>query len=159
MLDYTNRAIRQAKDGRASGRDYQSPAAIDLLIKQLETAAEIDEANTRHNGWTNRETWALALHIDNSEWSHNTRNEILHHTKAAAGKRKNPDDSPWTNEEYVRFHFADKLKEWVEDMFETVFSNAYHAHRGDMKLMVQDVGSLWRVNWQEIADNWIRDSE
>jgi hypothetical protein len=102
MLDYTNRAIRQAKEGRASKRDYQSPAAIDLLLNQLETAASIDEANQRYNGWTNRETWAFALHIDNNEWSHNRRNEFLERIKAAAGKRKSPDESPWTNEEYIQ---------------------------------------------------------
>lgn len=159
MFDQIHSVLRHAKAGRTSKRDYQSPTAIDLLIEQLETAAKQDEASDKYNGWTNRETWALALHIDNNEWSHNARNEMLYYTRSAAGKRKNPDDSPWTNEEYIRFHFADKLKGWVEEMFETVFTNGYHANRADMRLMVQDVGSLWRVNWQEIADNWIRDSE
>ena len=159
MFDQTRSVLRHAKAGRVSKRDYQSPTAIDLLIEQLETAAKHDEASEKHNGWTNRETWALALHIDNNEWMHNRRNELLERIKTAAGKRKNPDDCPWTNEEYVRFHYADKLKDWAEGMTDSFFNGSKGPWAKDIKMMVQDVGSFWRVNWQEIADNWIRDSE
>ena len=154
QMDHIHSAIRQAKTGRASKRDYQSPTAIDLLIDQMEKAAKLDEDASKYNGWTNRETWAVALHIDNNEWTHNHRNQMLDKIKSSKKKVES-----WTDEEHIRFTFSDKLKEWVEGMADSFFNGTRGSHARDIKLMVEDVGSLWRVNWQEIADNWIRDSE
>jgi len=149
MFDQVNSILRHAKAARTSKKDYQAATAIDLLIQQIETAVKDDEKAEKYNGWTNRETWALALHIDSNQWTHNKRHDLLSRAKGDVQ----------TDEEYVRFLYANKLKDWVESMFETFFNGSRGIHQRDIKMMVMDVGSLWRVNWQEIADNWIRDSE
>lgn len=94
------------------------------------------------NGWSNRETWAMALHLDNeeglsSEMVDLTRLEIEGHDE---GEVINP------------YHLGERMREWIEDEvldFDNVSLNR-HAF-----IMLTDVGSLYRVNWKEIADNYI----
>lgn len=97
-----------------------------------------------YNGWSNRETWATwatMLHINNDqalyeiarEWSKNTFEEY----------DGEPDyfDGVWT--------LGQTIQEWVEGLLtlENVSGNQ------DLWLMLTDIGSLYRVNWQEIAEN------
>lgn len=86
----------------------------------------------QYNGWTNRETWATKLHLDNDE----ALNEYA-----------------W---EYARananaYELGETLKNWIEDDLLTLENIA--GNRG-LYLMLTDIGSLYRVNWQEIAQTY-----
>lgn len=98
----------------------------------------------KYNGWTNRETWAVSLHINNSE-------SFQAHTRWAAHTAKG---AP-----YPELTLADTLKDWIEGLSEDVYAPG-PAGEPDRELcaMFGDIGSLWRVNWREIAANLLEDS-
>jgi hypothetical protein len=81
-----------------------------------------------YNGWTNRETWAAHLWLTNDEYVYNSLTETL------AG----------ITDRYSR---GDEIKETLSE-----FQNM--AAEGELQAvqMLLDIGSLWRVNYQEIAD-------
>lgn len=84
-----------------------------------------------YNGWTNRETWATMLHIDNDEG-------LLLPLLEVAQRHEN-----------VR-EVADEVEAFItEDVltFDNVSTNR------NAFLMLTDIGSLYRVNWQEIAQS------
>lgn len=95
-----------------------------------------------YNGWTNRETWATALHIDNDQALLEialdyARQEIEGHDE---GEEINP------------YHLGQTLEEWLIDdllTFESVSGNQ------GLWVMLLDIGSLYRVNWRELADHYL----
>ncbi len=108
-----------------------------------------------YNGWSNRETWATALHIDNDEGLHEYRNELCDTAwKAVATSYATVDQSRC-------YALAESLHDWVEEMSHDVYfpdSDHEPANRA-LCGMFHDIGSLWRVNWREIAENWLSDYE
>ena len=91
---------------------------------------------TEYNGWTNRETWAVVLHINNDEGLLNPINEV-------AKLHENLND------------LADEIESFInEDVlnFENISTNR------NAFLMLQDIGSLYRVNWREVAESFISDA-
>lgn len=86
--------------------------------------------NTEYNGWTNRETWATALHINNDEGLINPLSEV-------AKLHDNLND------------MADEVEGFISEVldFDNVSTNR------NAFLMLQDIGSLYRVNWREIAES------
>lgn len=111
-------------------------------------------ADETYNGWTNRETWAVALHIDNDEGWHNMRNELCR-----AALEAKPTDH-FDQDQATRFALQDSLKDWVEELSHNVFfPDGGSSHDKEERYMFHDVGSLWRVNWDEIASNWLQDFE
>lgn len=95
----------------------------------------------KYNGWTNRETWAVKLHWDNNE------GDYLYFTEQAEEFKK-AGKKVW--------EFADHLKEAYEEMEAMIFEGE---GTGAGKLMVQDVGSAWRVDWCEIAEAYYNEVE
>lgn len=96
----------------------------------------------KYNGWTNRETWATALHINNDQYLYETayeytRNEIEGHDEG---------------EEINSYWLGQTLCSWIEDDLLTLENIA--GNQG-LFLMLTDIGSLYRVNWQEIADSFL----
>lgn len=94
------------------------------------------------NGWTNRETWATALHINNDQYLYETaqgytREELEGHDN---GETINP------------YYLGEVLRSWIEDDLLTLENIA-----GNQGLfnMLTDIGSLYRVNWSEIADSFL----
>jgi len=125
-----------------------------------------------YNGWTNYETWAVALWIDNEEGSYYARQELAepfiapedidewsedaNFYETVSSEDKNP--VYVVNEDgtrRVRVHnvtgYADAIQEWVETA------------------MIPDLGAslasdllgaaLSEVNWREIAENWLDDAD
>ena len=86
--------------------------------------------NTEYNGWTNRETWATALHINNDEGLINPLSEV-------AKLHDNLND------------MADEVEGFISEVLE--FDNI--STNRSAFLMLQDIGSLYRVNWREIAES------
>ena len=90
----------------------------------------------QYNGWTNRETWATALWIDNDQGLYYNAKQM---TAGYDGDVRG---------------LADALEEWIGELLdmESVLS-APQAQRKEIILMSSDIGSLYRVNWYEIAEN------
>jgi len=105
--------------------------------------------NTDHNGWVNRETWAVALHIGSSEEIYRPYRNIAIEL-ARQAKESHPDD--WINEtnyactrvfeEIVTEDFSLDTYYKPDDMFTIPkhFANA-----------INDVGSVGRVDFREIG--------
>lgn len=101
-----------------------------------------------YQGYTNYETWAVKLWIDNERetqefWRKKTR-EIL--KDAAELQRK--EHKEWTVDETAKFTLEDELREWFEEhkpeTDDTVFADLLTA-------------SINTVNFQEIAEELIND--
>jgi len=90
-----------------------------------------------YNGWSNRETWATKLWVDNDEG-------LYYHAKDMASGYGNED----------KRGLADGLEEWITELLdmEQVFT-APPAQRKALIMMSSDIGSLYRVNWYEIAES------
>ncbi len=91
------------------------------------------DRNNEYQGWTNRETWAVNLWLSNDQGLYNWVNDLKANT-----------NSP--------LEFADALKSYVEDDLKEY---ANESERGsEIRTMFDDIGSLWRVEWKEIATSW-----
>jgi hypothetical protein len=103
-----------------------------------------------YNGWTNRETWATALWIDNTEGLYNEAQAM------AREYIKQRDENSIAHESWLFAQYADGLENWVSELLdmEEVLS-AEPAQRKELILMSSDIGSLYRVNWREIAESYI----
>jgi hypothetical protein len=101
-----------------------------------------------YNGWTNRETWAVSLHLNNDEGLYYDLARILEEAFL-----EDVDGS--TREGWISgvSSAEDSLSEWVEEIlsFDYWEENGGPMPRG-IQLMKNDVGSLWRVNWREIVE-------
>jgi hypothetical protein len=78
------------------------PHTAEIMVGTARRAAE----NAGYNGWTNYETWAMALWIDNDQGSYETAREIVKQAIATS-----PTDAYGTE----RTRAADALKEWMEE--------------------------------------------
>jgi hypothetical protein len=89
-----------------------------------------------YNGWTNRETWATALYINNDEGLINPLNEV-------AKLHDNLND------------MAEEIESFINEVldFDNISTNR------NAFLMFQDIGSLYRVNWREIAESIMSEIE
>jgi hypothetical protein len=88
--------------------------------------------NTEYNGWTNYETWVVALWMNNSE-SNGYRSVLIADTKDLAKSKQ----ISW---------LADALQVWVDEDKPLVNSSLY------LDLIN---ASLSKVNWREIATNFL----
>jgi hypothetical protein len=95
----------------------------------------------QYNGWTNRETWATKLHLDNTE--------ILNDWAWELARKWNDADEEL---------FVYELGEWIKDLFEEdLFSYENVINNRDLFNMLTDIGSLYRVDWREIAQTYVEE--
>jgi len=94
----------------------------------------------KHNGWSNYETWATALHLNNEESS-----QAYWLERAKYWKHSKSTSEYWTKAESAKFNLADELKEsfteanpLIEDV--SVYSDLLRS-------------ALDNVDWNEIAAN------
>ena len=104
-----------------------------------------------YNGWTNRETWAAALHASNTEDWQNHILQLVHNTASHGDENKY-----LTKEQLHRLHLENALADWVNEIFETVFHYPDNATK-DMRMRAADVGSYWRISYREWASNLLSD--
>lgn len=101
-----------------------------------------------YNGWTNYETWAVALWIDNEQSSYHYWREMARRHRNDAPACQQVQDGTWTVENAARFNLADQLKEELNDAAPlkepTVFSDLLGA-------------ALSEVNWSEISEHMLAD--
>ena len=103
----------------------------------------MEEAANKYNGWTNYETWCVALWLDNDEGSY-------HHWQATAAEIRDDAtnchqvlDGIWTAEEAVRFNLADRIESEVTEASPISEPTLYN----DLL-----TAALSEVDWLEIAD-------
>ena len=89
------------------------------------------------NGWSNRETWALMLHVNNDEGLQEMFRERV--TGGAADPQR-----------------AEQLaRELLDpDEYRAEFGGEQSA---ELRQMAAEVGSLWRVNWAEVVEALLED--
>ena len=111
-----------------------------------------DNTNTakeeRYNGWTNYETWAVALWIDNDQGTYGYwREEAACHAREAANDEM-VKKRIWTAREAARYNLARQLKDEITesapDMEASVYSDLLQA-------------AFDTVNWPEVAENLLTD--
>ena len=99
-------------------------------------------SDNTYNGWTNYETWAVALWINNEQASyHYWRNEARRHRQQASDCQQVAEGF-WTPESAAQYGLADQLKDEFEE-------NAPIEDAGVYADLLD--GALAEVNWQEIA--------
>jgi hypothetical protein len=98
-----------------------------------------------YEGWTNRETWALVLHLDNDQTLHEA---VYDYTDTALEEHKEED----SREALLCHCLSETLRMWIEEDLLT-FDNIKGNH--SLWLMLTDIGSLYRVNWREVADYFL----
>jgi hypothetical protein len=91
------------------------------------------------NGWTNRETWAVALYFDNVGDLYETKRKAVKNLSHLEGQD-------------LLYILSRVLQEAIESAVSkpSMFKN-YE--------MARDIGSLWRVNWREIAQFIVEQEE
>lgn len=99
--------------------------------------------NTEYNGWTNRETWATKLHLDNDQALHEI---ALDYTNTALQDEK--------EDGVTAYALGEQIENWITEDLLTLENIA-----GNQGLfnMLTDIGSLYRVNWQEVAESFIEE--
>lgn len=88
----------------------------------------------RYNGWTNRETWALYLWLSNEEPTYNWMRDLA--------RRYLPEE-----ESELGVQEEDKIKDVIEDWYNDLLEMGGDNARN----IASDIGSLWRVDWEEIT--------
>jgi hypothetical protein len=109
---------------------------------------DIMTTDDTYNGWTNRETWAVALWINNEQgWQdgvHDALREAL----------------SMQTDELTASKAGEIVRESVEQLL-TV--DGYIEMTGEDHLpaelsrIAEDIGSLYRVDWREIGASFLRD--
>ena len=124
-----------------------------LKQKSLSRAAsrmKIMSEDRTYNGWTNYETWAVALWIDNERGNYDYWREEAREHRKAAPTCSQVINGIWTAEQAAKFNLADQLKEEIRD-------NAPDTEASMYTDLLR--GALDEVNWNEIAGNWLSDLE
>jgi hypothetical protein len=111
---------------------------------------ELEKDNETYNGWNNRETWATALHINNTQ---SLTNEAYDLVRKAFQDSVSEDDK----ESYLTaiYDAQDNLMNWVEDITSDEYWDGHTPY--DIRSMRRDIGSMWRVDWREIAQSLLSD--
>jgi len=106
----------------------------------------------KYNGWTNYETWAVALWIDNQECTQRYwRDEARRSWDESAAR------AFFTREESAAFHLAERLKaEHEKCVADGLFAPAYGSASVFHDLLN---AALSEVNWREIAKHYIEDAK
>jgi hypothetical protein len=94
-----------------------------------------------YNGWTNRETWATMLHIDNDMFLLDTALDYAQQQLEEA-----------ESEDRATRYLAESVQSWLEN---DLLTRENVAGNEGLWLMLTDIGSLYRVNWQEIAETLV----
>ena len=97
-----------------------------------------------YNGWTNYETWAVALWIDNDHGLHTCWREAAAEARQEAPNCRQVTEQIWTADSAARFLLADWLREEITDAAPLDEPNLY------TDLLIAALGE---VNWLEIADH------
>lgn len=114
-----------------------------------------------YNGWVNRETWAADLHLSNDQNLYNLCRDMAEGALEAAAGEELVVNGAIERRNMARHLMADALKDMVETWAENVRLTALGETPPTARMlkeaveMVMDVGSLYRVNWDDVARDYI----
>ena len=108
-----------------------------------------------YEGWSNHETWAANLWLANDQSLYEVvREEALR----AVDEADDPEPGgPFTLRTIATHDLADWLEQTFEEFAHGDGEDDYVPSPGIYK-MLEDIGSLYRVDWHEVADGWIVDA-
>jgi len=116
----------------------------------------------RYNGWANRETWAVALHINNDQGWQESVTELVRTTVRGIDQ-----DPPTyiTAGELTDAFYANRVGDAIRDNVEETLQGEYHdgTHGAWYSITEgqhgarEDIGSMWRVDWREIGAAFLSD--
>lgn len=103
----------------------------------------------KYNGWSNRETWALALWLNNDEGLTAMTEDMISDAIGAA------------NEGGEVYQVAQALQEMAEGLFTASGYEEIHGDEIPRALIdiAEDIGSLYRVDYAEIARGYVENFE
>ena len=101
-----------------------------------------------YNGWSNRETWAVNLWLTNNEGIYCTLRERIATARDEWGPDVIDDASfpPWRAGQVV--------KDYWEEITDPDTSTAEWFVEHILPILL-DVGSIWRVDWDEVGAAWL----
>lgn len=111
-----------------------------------------------YNGWTNYETWAVKLWMDNEESSYRyyleLANEAFDEAEAPSVNAQLTGVEPFTREERAAINLSARLK----DEYENAAADWLEESSKSASIWADLLnGALSQVNWQEIAEHMIED--
>ena len=101
------------------------------------------ETEKKYNGWTNRDTWALNLHMENNEGNY----------EFFQAEAKDIIRKAETTEDAI-FIFADRIEEWYNEIRDNVLcsvSEREYEPTEEAINLIRDVSSDDDINFNEIA--------
>ena len=104
----------------------------------------MSDKDTTHNGWTNYETWAVALWIDNEQGTSERAREM------AQEFAEEPQINKLTGRDQTAYQLGKAINEWVEEEMLPAI--------GEASLQADLLGAaVSEVNWYEIAEHYLAD--
>ena len=103
-----------------------------------------EKESTTYNGWSNYETWAVSLWLDNEESSYRYWREQVRHQRDRASQLPEVRDGTWTVDEAAVIGLAEQLKDEVAGSSPLQEADLY------TDLLT---ATLSEVNWGEIAEH------
>lgn len=102
-----------------------------------------------YNGWINKQSWSVALWLDNDYNTYHYVLAMVEQIKSDAPTSDQVGRGVWTVEQYIRFTLADRLEELVKD------SNPL----ADSATMYTDLLShaIAAVDWQAVAGHYLEE--
>jgi len=96
-----------------------------------------------YNGYTNRETWALSL------WLNNTEGDYNYWIEQAKEALENND-----TEQHAKWAVVQQLKELIDDIGNNILSNPEQTTK-PQRSMFLDIGNVSIIDFYEVAQEFI----
>jgi hypothetical protein len=101
---------------------------------------------TTYNGWSNYETWAVGLWLDNEQGTYHFARTLARIAHREAGRSQAVKDWGWSLEDAAVWQLAKMLRDFIDDHdptpTATLYADLMHA-------------ALSEVNWREIARHYL----
>jgi hypothetical protein len=115
-------------------------------------------ATQTYNGWTNYETWGVALILDNDYGTYQMVREAVEEMRTWIDTDPNVLSGIWTEREAFKFRLAD----WIKDFTETLCgigmdSESYGIAEPSMMASQLLGAALSEVDWDSVAEHYIED--